>query len=381
MLGGGNIRQAHLLGSLAAEVPTDLLVAGSRTDDATRAAVRRIIEVPHEPLPAPRSATGRRLRSLQEAFLPSGPSERLALRRPRTALAAALSRLPDDYDVVCVEHIGLADLSRHLPASRRALTVHNVLSVTLTQQAEIAAGPRQAWLCRQEARRARLHEARALRSFDVTFSVSEEDAAALPADTVVVPNGVDVNRFPVGGPLPATPRLIFVGTFSYGPNVDGAVWFCDEVLPLVQAVVPGAELELVGRDPVEEVRSLCRRPGVSGSWNPPDVASHLRSARLAVIPLRAGSGTRLKALEAMAARLPVVGTSVGLSGLGLRDGEHAFVRDDASTFAEGCIQLLKDDALSHRLAATGHEFVETRFDWSHIAATFLAHLEIASPTG
>jgi glycosyltransferase involved in cell wall biosynthesis len=86
--------------------------------------------------------------------------------------------------------------------------------------------------------------------------------------------------------------------------------------------------------------------------------------------LRLGSGTRLKALEALAAGRPVVGTSIGLEGLDLVDGQHALVADDPQAFATAILRMLGDDQLAAGLVAAGRRLVEDRYSWSHIADTF-----------
>jgi glycosyltransferase involved in cell wall biosynthesis len=90
-----------------------------------------------------------------------------------------------------------------------------------------------------------------------------------------------------------------------------------------------------------------------------------------VVPLRIGSGTRLKALEAMAAGRPVVGTSVGLEGLGIEAGTHAVVTDDPSSFAAGVVQVLIDDDLAQRLARTGADHARRNFAWDAIGRRFV----------
>src|SRR5205823_15052400 len=101
--------------------------------------------------------------------------------------------------------------------------------------------------------------------------------------------------------------------------IDGAVWFCTGVLPQVRSAVPTASVALVGRSPAPEVEALGALDGVEVHADVPSVVPYLRAARVAIVPLRIGTGTRLKAREAMAAGRPVVGTTVGLEGLAVTD--------------------------------------------------------------
>jgi len=101
-----------------------------------------------------------------------------------------------------------------------------------------------------------------------------------------------------------------------------------------------------------------------------DVAPFLEAARVAVVPLRIGSGSRLKALEAMAANRPVIGTSIGMEGLDLEPGREVLIADDAAAFAATTVRVLGDDALASAVAAAGRAAVQARFDWSGIATAF-----------
>lgn len=187
---------------------------------------------------------------------------------------------------------------------------------------------------------------------------------------VVVPNGVDLDRFQVT-PVPAAARILFPGTLSYGPNVDGASWFCREVLPRVREAAPDVELDIVGRDAVPEVLELGRLPGVRVHSDVPSMGPHFSAARVVVVPLRLGTGTRLKALEALAASRPLVGTSIGLEGLGLVDGVHARVADGPGEMTSAILELLGDRAVAQGLAVAGRELVEDRFGWDRVGKDFV----------
>ncbi|CAN5713730.1 hypothetical protein BH24ACT3_BH24ACT3_16910 [soil metagenome] len=205
-------------------------------------------------------------------------------------------------------------------------------------------------------------------------TVSDADAATVgPERVTVVPNGVDTSRF-VPTPLPAAHRLVFTGALYTGANADGIGWFCDEVLPLVRTAVHGATLDVVGLRPSAAVRALDRRPGIAVH---PDVASvvpYLQAARVALVPLRVGSGSRLKALEAMAAGRPVAGTRIGLEGLVYRPDVHASVADDPTDLARLVVELLTDDAKAARQAEAAHRLVVDRYSWSTIGRDYVASL-------
>ena len=195
--------------------------------------------------------------------------------------------------------------------------------------------------------------------------VSEPDRQAMGGGDrlAVVPNGVDVARFVFDGRARASLDLAFTGNLGYFANADAAVWFTREVLPRVRARAPGARLRLAGTRPSRAVRALAGLPGVSVLGEVPDIAEPLRSARVAVVPLRAGSGQQSKMLEAMACGTPVVASPLAAAGMEAVDGEHLLVAHGADHTAAAVLHLLEDSALCERLAANARRLVEERYTW------------------
>jgi glycosyltransferase involved in cell wall biosynthesis len=273
------------------------------------------------------------------------------------------------YSLVQIEHEWFAPL---LPDDRRnrwAIDLQNLISVRARQAATIAKKRRVRWLLENDAKNAVRLEQWISRSYDTTIAVSDFDAACLDR-AVVVPNGVDLDRFKPD-PIPSEPRLLFSGSFNYEPNVDAALWFCDEVFPSVRRRVPNATLAIVGRQPDHRIRNLAELAGVEAYFDVPSIGPYLGAARVVVVPVRVGSGTRVKALEAMAAGRPLVGTPVGLEGLGLEQGLSAEIAGDAEGLTAGIVRLLTDGAYAERLASAGRRLVEDRFSWDRIAEIYL----------
>lgn len=158
-------------------------------------------------------------------------------------------------------------------------------------------------------------------------------------------------------PLPDAPSVVMLGNFTYPPNVDGAHWFLDRVWPLVGAQVPTADLSLVGpgSDRLEHGRGFVD-----------DLDELLRTARLSVVPLLHGSGTRLKILDSWARGVPVVSTGVGADGLDA-SGSAALIGDTPAAFADHVVRLLRDDELANQVGAAGAERAER--DHGESAAT------------
>jgi glycosyltransferase involved in cell wall biosynthesis len=366
-LGGGNIRQYHLLHALSNRAEVDLALIGSLREPELRTRLRAVTEYP---VPRRRSLPKWlwRLQALWVAAFARRPFEVRENRRALALLRRA-ARQGADYDVVCVEHHQLAPLLSRRHSNRWVLTLHNLASQISAQQAAIAPGRRQAWLWERDSARARRLEQWALDAYDEVIVVSQEDAEALGGEVTVIPNGVDLERFRPT-PLPSEPRLLFSASFNYPPNVDAAQWLCDEILPLVRAEVPEVALDLVGRNPVPEVEALAATSGVELHANVPSIMPYVQAARVSVVPLRVGSGTRLKALEAMAAGRPLAGTSLGLEGVGLEPGRSAAIAEAAAGLAEAIVALLRDDERARAQAEAALEAVQP-FAWERIGADFV----------
>lgn len=217
------------------------------------------------------------------------------------------------------------------------------------------------------------YEAWACRSVDAVTAVSDQDAAALRRlapglDVTVVPNGVDVaayTSFQPGASILPPHSLLFTGTMDFRPNVDAVLWFADRVFERIQAQMPDVQFYVVGHRPHQRLDVLKARPGIVITGSVPDTRPYFASANVYVIPLQSGGGTRLKVLEAMAMKKPIVSTTMGCDGFPLISGQQALLADDPAQFAAAVVSLLDDPAGSKRLGEAGFEFAK-QYDWANI---------------
>ena len=221
--------------------------------------------------------------------------------------------------------------------------------------------------------RLRRYEARVCREADAVVVVSATDAALLlriapEARYVVLPNGVDTSAFAFrAGPPAEPPELVFTGTMDYRPNVDAMLWFAEAILPLVRRARPDVRCVVVGKAPDRRLLAAAERePGLVVTGAVPDVQPYLARAVVYVVPMRMGSGSRLKVLEALAAGVPLVSTRLGIEGIAVNAEEYALVAERPEAFAEAVLRLLADSALAGRLAARGRALVEERYDWGRL---------------
>lgn len=164
-------------------------------------------------------------------------------------------------------------------------------------------------------------------------------------------------------------RLLFVGNLGYLPNEDGAAYFCECILPLLRTAGAAYSARIVGPGAGPRVLALGSVPGVQIAGPVADLAPEYARAGAAVVPLRAGSGTRIKILEAISRRCPVVTTSVGAEGLALQHEEHVLMADTPREFAAACVRLMEDAALQSRLVENASAWLRATHSMEHARTT------------
>lgn len=282
-------------------------------------------------------------------------------------------------DVVQVE---TTEMAQYLPAVPpgpvRALDLQDVASRWFGRIVDKDQTRQQRAMMALELAKTRRYERRMARIPEVVFVSSGVERAFLRelsgVDAVEVPNGVDTAAFAA---MPSEPEdgrgILFVGPLTYDANIDGLRWFSAEVLPLVLAEEPGAHLEVVGTAVDEPFPERVRLAG----WVP-DVRPHLARAPLSVVPVRLGSGTRYKILEALSMERAVVSTTLGAEGLGVRDGEHLLLADAPEDFARAVVRLLRSPEERARLGRAGRAHVVGRYDWEPLVARLESSWEAAA---
>ena len=208
--------------------------------------------------------------------------------------------------------------------------------------------------------------------FDAVTCTSDIDAAVFQrhcAEDVIeiIPNGVDVAHYQPDFSAEVPAHLIYIGSMDWYPNEDAVAFFADEVLPQIHAEVPEVKFSIVGGNPSARVQKLAEKEGVVVTGRVPEIKPYFAEATVFVVPLRIGSGTRLKILEALAMGKAIVSTSVGAEGLDLKDGEEIFIANEPTVFAEAVTGLLKDPSLRRRIGESGRARVEQDYDWRSIS--------------
>jgi glycosyltransferase involved in cell wall biosynthesis len=273
------------------------------------------------------------------------------------------------FDVVWINGLGIAyylPLVRRLqPGARIVLDQHNVESDRFAQFAARQHGLRRL-VAEAEWRAAKRYERDILRAVDAVGAISDNDArsylefAGVEARTV--PQVVPFLRR--SGPDHSRPRLCWIGSLTWNPNVRGLDWFCREVWPRVREQLPDATLEIVGPGlPKDASGSVVaprawRAPGITTIGFVEDLTPVTERSSVMVAPILGATGIRLKLLEAFRRGVPVVTTPDGAAGLRIDPGREAFVESDPVAFAARVVQLTQSNVERARLREAAYRFLE-----------------------
>lgn len=366
LAGGGALRSASLLEYLAARYAVDVVVFREPGADDPRVSfprglVRRlcVIDLPHHRRHAPARAWRTAVR-LARGVAP------LVDRFSGFGDAVAAFVAGCRYHVAVVEHSWCAAYHEQAAAAaaRTVLDLHNIESI-LHARCGRAEGMPQAAVHRIFARASLAFERRWFPRYNCLLTPSEQDARwaarmAPRSRVVVYPNALPV--------IPAPARseedvVAFSGNLGYHPNLSAVRFFARDIWPALRARYPGLRWRLVGRNE----QAVCRIVGddsrIECTGPVTDAIAQLARAKVAVVPLLAGSGTRLKILEAWAAATPVVSTRLGAEGLPVKDGENILLADCPAEFARAIDALLAHDALRRRIGLAGRALYESCLTW------------------
>jgi glycosyltransferase involved in cell wall biosynthesis len=383
---GGAVRIFNLVRRLSDQFEISLLIFGGGTDDPPqRAELERFC----------RRVLFQRLPEPDPALDPWGrlPPSAARYASPEVADRVAALIQAHQIDVVMLEYTEMGQFAGPYPGARSVLVEHDLSFRSHARQRSVGIHRRSGaaetlgrgvgdWLRRYHfelsccGRVDQIH----------VMSVADRDLLAPriaggAGRIRVIPNGVDTSHFhPPAGDTPRRGAL-FVGSFPHLPNQDACEHLVSDIWPLIRQRLPDVRLTVAGARPPRWVLDLDGHDGIEVAGEVADLAPLYRRHRVLLVPIRAGSGTRLKILEAMACGLPIVSTTIGAEGIVGRPGTDLLIADDAARFAEVAAGLLEDSAGTRRaeLAACGRALVTESYDWDRIADQLRASLAELAP--
>ena len=294
----------------------------------------------------------------------------------------ALDRLHDEgkFDLILCEWTPYAIFLKNINSTRKAIVAHNIESDIWQQMKEREESRLRKFYISIQHRKVREFEQTCFKWADGATAVCQSEADTLGSFGIdypveVVDNGVDTVYFSPQQADIDPDTLVFTGSMDWRPNQDAALYFVNEIFPLLKLKRPGVKAVFVGRKPPKQITALGEVSGITITGTVDDVRSYIARAAIYIVPLRIGGGSRLKILEALAMEKPVVSTSHGAHGLDVEDGKHLVIADGAQEFAEAVLTSLDDSQLRSRIAADGRAQVLTHYNWERLGAKLRNYLQ------
>ncbi len=392
---GGNLRTFHVLNAICKEHEVTLL--SHTPKENVIEAIRELEKICHVRTVAAPSLLKTAAQVLMQPWRWKEPL--FVLKNWSSALFKESQKLlkTKTFDVVHFNHLDTAAFSEDLNCSTSVFDSHNCISAMADQLASNRSSGLRKLLYRRESKALAAKEKEVCDRCDIVLACSQQDRDSFlrlsPAAKIhVVPNGAVIgtarsNFLETSDRNTKVSKIVFVGAMDYSPNVVGAEWFCNQVLPIIRQRHSRVLFQIVGRNPTNRVLGLHdvsgsagEQVGVEVTGRVGSVTSYLDNAAVVVVPLLDGGGTRLKILEAFAARRPVVSTAKGAEGIDAQHEREILIADEPTEFAVSVLRLLSSPAEAMRIGNAGYRLAKQRYDWSSIQHQILNLYETLDST-
>lgn len=298
-------------------------------------------------------------------------------RDDRAAMRQLIDRLSKEtqFDIAQADQLNMAQYAARVPGARKVLDAHNALWLLYQRLWQTMGNGPKKWLLGRDWRLLKRYEGQLCREFDAVLSVSEEDKSALQeaigsgnnVDITVIPIAVDTDEVPPVTRQPDADHILHIGTMYWPPNVDGILWFINQVYPHIRARRSDVIFDVVGARPPQEIMDLSGNgTGVNVTGYVPDPTPYRQQAGVMVVPLRAGGGMRVKILEALAQGLPIVSTTLGCEGIAVTHEQDILIADTPHEFAQAVLRLLDNPQFAAELGCNGRRLAERLYDYRQV---------------
>lgn len=375
---GGKLRSFYLIKGLAAQADVDLYTVcyGTQPPAGDLADICRSVEI------VPLTPTPHRQQIIRNWL--DGRPRSVRFFHDAHSLRSIQARLTssnndnDHYDVLICDEIAMAPYLMGMVQQTATPQVIMRQKIDYLHYRETAAS--RPWgierlLDLLEARRLERYEVQVMPCFDgaIVCSAEDREIAVTQGPKLsfeIIVNGADVDYFIPNRQPDPQPTLLLLGTMHYQPNIDMVRYFFETIHPGLRQAIPNLQVFIVGHGPPPEITALAEQPGVTVTGSVPDVRPYINRSWLLAVPLRLGGGTRLKIIEAMAAELPVVSTSIGAQGLDDISQRLITIADRPEEFVEKTKCLLNDEAKRQQLAKAGRSAVIDHYSWQTLGQRY-----------
>jgi len=278
-------------------------------------------------------------------------------------------------DLVMCDYLQSCEGLRNIPGVPFVLFEHNVEAAIFDQLAQRESTFIKRAFIGMQARRLRRYERKLCRKAAHVIAVSDVDKDVYQKEWGVthcdtIPTGVDIRFFKASSHECLVNNLVFTGSMDWMANQDGMKYFVKEIFPHIRLEIPDAVFTMVGRNPPPEILELGKIPGIHVTGTVDDIRPYVHGSKVYIVPLRIGSGTRLKLLEAMAMGKAIVSTTIGAEGLPLENGRHIVLADEPRAFAAEVVRLMRDTQERRYLAENARALAEREYSWEKVGRVF-----------
>jgi sugar transferase (PEP-CTERM/EpsH1 system associated) len=385
---GGKIRSYSILKELAkAHEVTVFNFYAAHQGDVHSGLNGRFEEVINLPLPIATNRGICELASWARNVFSSAPHTVSKYCRPEVKARMRELLANQKFDVIICDFVVAAAAIPWEIDCPKVMFTHNVEALIWKRHFEVSRNPLWKMASWGEYQKMIRFEKHFLNKSEHVLTVSEADKDFFSdfidrSRMTVISTGVDTEYFRADSGNEKPNSLVFTGSMDWMPNEDGVLYFLRSVLPLVRREIPQVSFTVVGRKPSDKLRAAAAsemRVHVTGTVD--DIRPYVREGAVYVVPLRIGSGTRLKIFEAMAMGKAIVSTTLGAEGLPITDGGDIAIADSPEEFSRKVCALLRDSGERRRLGSAARQLVEQHYSWLSVAAEFDAVLRRVAPVG
>lgn len=294
-------------------------------------------------------------------------------RHTSTDYANAVKRLLENhkFDLVHIEWSHYAVYCQYIKTVPVFVCTHNVEYLSWKRFYHAIQNPFKKLLGLHEWIKMYQFEKKFYPKIDYLSAVSYEDLQLIEKEfgmnrVCIIPNGVNISYYDEIENTPINDKIVYCGSMDTHVNQDAVLYFLREIFPLILELNSAAVFQVIGRNPPDWLlRFSSDKVSFTGSVE--DVRVPLKTAALEVVPLRIAGGSRLKILEAFAAKVPVLSTTIGAEGLNVQPNVNIEIADSNVEFAKKCVHLLENQKIRNMLVENGRKIVDEQYDWSKIS--------------
>ena len=381
---GGKIRSFHIASELARmhEV-TFFTFCGKDISDDQRTLSSTFHKVVVHPLKVPAARGIGEALDYMASFFAALPHSISKYCRPEVASHLRDIVAAGAYDYILCDFLTPAAAIPFDGGVPVVIFTHNVEATIWKRHMDVAKNRIWRFVFKREYEKMRAAELYYLNRSTHVLTVSDTDTEVFARDIdrakiTTIPTGVDIRYFqPMSGEEPNS--LVFTGSMDWMPNVDGIVYFVEQILPLIRKQLPQVTLWVVGRKPDRTIRAMAERDSsIQVTGRVEDIRPYIAKGAVYIVPLRVGSGTRLKIFEAMAMGKAVVSTTIGAEGLPVTNGVDVVLADEPDRFANEVCRLLESASERKRIGAAARTLVEEKYSWEVVAKQVESVLRLQS---